>query len=145
MDLQKNSQIYFLPTKTPQEKIGQILRVAHQAHLKSEKLLFLTDSESTASYIDVLLWKHPKESFLPHTRAGSPGDEKIVIGILGASLIEFKKIFNLSKSPIDMKNVKSALVIYEFDDQTNEKGTLHTKHMYKIYKEQGFAIASLQG
>ncbi|GAB4191937.1 MAG: hypothetical protein Tsb0015_14040 [Simkaniaceae bacterium] len=139
--IKKYNKVIFLEINSPQEKIQQIIKISLEAFQRKDPMLFLTKDASAAAYIDLLLWRFPKDSFLPHSLAAKQTNENIVIAASFESVENFTTIFNLTDKPFSLKN--NSLLIYEFDDNTSLEKKRISKNNYKFYKENGFAIVSL--
>lgn len=60
-------------TRTPVERV--LPRIAERVLEESGRLLIVSEDEALAERLDVHLWNYRPESFLPHGRAGTPGEK----------------------------------------------------------------------
>jgi len=60
-------------TRTPVERV--LPRVAERVREESGRLLIVSEDEALAERLDAHLWNYRPESFLPHGRAGAPGEK----------------------------------------------------------------------
>ncbi len=132
--IRHTSKVIFLSFYRPDEKVKHIVNIAYAAFGKNEPIHFLTDSKAATAYIDTLLWRAPKESFLPH----GPG-ELITIGE-GPIPEDTFLIFNTTKKPY-AQELGIATTIYELEDAKGEfQGIL--KEKYDTYTRLGWAIVN---
>ncbi len=129
------SQLFLIPVKSPNEKLGKIIWGATSHFERGDPLAFIVENQTSADYIDNLLWNLPKSSFLPHDLGGEE-----LIQILLKPKSDLKFIFNLSLEPL-ITFTKS--VIYEFDDETSPLKRENSKKRYYAYKRAGFKIATI--
>jgi DNA polymerase-3 subunit chi len=110
------TNIRFLPAKTDKEKLTLICQTLqahfHQGHL----LLVATPNIEVARYIDLLLWKMPPDSFLPHMISEIPTQEKIVITTSSVNPNQALILFNLC--PGIHSESEHFQLIYELEDHT---------------------------
>jgi DNA polymerase IIIc chi subunit len=133
----KTLKIIFFQIKKQADKLAHITKTA-SLHFETRKpLLFLVGDETSQNYLDELLWKEPRFSFLPHVISEIPLEETIVISQKRANLNEAQYIFNLTPNPIFDLECK---VIYEFDDYTDKDKAIISKKKFKLYKEGGYLI-----
>jgi len=60
-------------TRTPVERV--LPRIAERVLEESGRLLIVSEDEALAERLDAHLWNYRPESFLPHGRAGAPGEK----------------------------------------------------------------------
>ncbi|KPK33346.1 MAG: hypothetical protein AMS24_01420 [Chlamydiae bacterium SM23_39] len=136
----KLPKIIFIEVKKSLEKIIKIIQIAKWYFEKSysnpslkKNLIFLVSDEKSKKFVDDLLWKEPKISFIPHSI-----DIFDFITITKKEL-EANYIFNLTENPI---SILPKEIIYEFDDQTEPKKIKISKKKFKFYKEKSLSIES---
>jgi len=131
-------KVIFFETKRSSQKLDKIIGAAHY-HFKSDnKLLILTPNEKVSEFVQELLWKEPKDSFLPHNT-----DENDVIVISHEKKFLEKPIhyiFNLTDIPLDLFSPKRT--IYEFDDVVNETKKKIAKEKFQFYHRKKYQIQS---
>lgn len=134
-------KIIFIEVKKSLEKIINIIQITkwHFEKLylnKSSKkiLVFLVSDEKSKKFIDDILWKEPKISFIPHSV-----NKLDFITITKEEIKDASYIFNLTESPL---SILPKEIIYEFDDQTDLKKMQISKKKYKFYKEKSLTIES---
>lgn len=132
-------KIIFIQIKKASDKLINITKTA-ALHFENKKhILFLTEDEASQKYVDDLLWKEPKFSFLPHCVSDSASEDYIVITTNKVNVNNCLHVFNLTSEPF---NYFDCSIIYEFDDQTDKKRALISKTKFKFYKDHGHIIES---
>lgn len=135
----KLPKIIFFQIKKANDKLINITKTA-ALHFENKKhLLFLAPDEISQKYVDELLWKEPKFSFLPHSVSDSSSDDYIVISTNKVNVNNAFHVFNLTSEPFIHFDCN---LIYEFDDQTDKKRSLIAKTKFKFYKDLGCIIES---
>jgi DNA polymerase IIIc chi subunit len=127
-------RIHLLQVKNKQIKLGKIVKIAALYFEKREPLLLKVPSREAADYLDLLLWRYPKESFIPHVVQDQPTRDLIVITSSSKNPNEARSIFNLTPEPIENKNFFFTQ-IYEFEGKEEN----HLKQ-YQAYKERGYTL-----
>ena len=126
----KIPKVVFLQIKTQQDKLSIIIKTA-TFHFENKKpLLFITADEKAEKFVDELLWKEPKFSFLPHN--SSPID-LIVITRQIINTNSAKYIFNLTPEPISDFSFN---IIYELDDFSKKQSIYIAKQKFNFYKSR---------
>jgi len=133
----KSIRVNFIQVSSNQMKLSKIAQTASSYFEKKEPIIFKVPHQNAIEYIDLLLWRYPKDSFLPHRLSDSPCDDLIVITSSSENLNQARSIFNLTKDPIDNES-DFFTHIYEFEDK---KDLSH----YQIYKDRGYAITLTSG
>jgi DNA polymerase IIIc chi subunit len=130
-------KIIFFQIKKQSDKLANITKTASMHFENRKPILFLVGDDNSQTFLDELLWKEPRFSFLPHTIAEIPIEENIVISQKRVILNNAQYIFNLTSDPISDLECN---VIYEFDDYTDKERALISRKKFKFYKENGFLI-----
>ncbi|EKE21571.1 MAG: hypothetical protein ACD_7C00185G0002 [uncultured bacterium] len=107
---------------------------------KKENLIIQVQDEASLRFVDDLLWKEPKESFLPHVISQEKCSDFIVITKSKENLNNSLFMFNLCSDLIDIN--KSYKTIYDFDDHTSINKQQKSQKRYELYKQMGFTIES---
>jgi len=96
--------ITFVTVTDNQAKLTKLLQCVQQCFIKGHSVLIAVPSVQVAQYIDQLLWRMPKESFLPHviSDSGKVVDEKVVISMMAQNINKANVLVNLNPeiSPI---------------------------------------------
>jgi len=133
-----NHKVIFFEIKRSFQKLDKIIGAAHYHYKSSHRLLILSPNEKATSFIEDLLWKEPKESFLPHNM-----DENDLI-LISHNRDLLKKpihyIFNLTDFFLDLSLPERT--IYEFDDITNEDKKKIVKEKFQFYHKKNYQIQS---
>jgi DNA polymerase IIIc chi subunit len=130
-----NPKVCFFQVKSSQEKLQKICEIAHSYFEKKQPLLILVSDQTSFDFVNSLLWKLPKESFLPH----GPPSEGELITINKKLIPTISSVFNLSLSPVlDKDNVK---IIYELEDFTTPEKKESSQKRYTAYREAEYSIS----
>ena len=132
------AKIIFLTAKTSEEKFQKITGAAWSHFEKKEPFFILSPSDEVSEYLDKLLWKYPKNSFLPHVISSTPSHELVVISTKNENLNRSVAVLNLSPSPLIWKDLVK--VIYELE--TPEK-QVEVKQKFQVYRKELFSISSM--
>lgn len=133
--------IVFLRVENKQSKLMRICDVVHKYFSLGERILISIMNETSAKFIDALLWQIPPESFLPHLIAEDFCEEPIVITQSKKNLNKASILINLQKDAF--ANTETFSKIYELKDLTSlEKHDLSCKRE-KEYKKMGLQIIEI--
>ena len=136
----KTNRVTFFQVTSDQMKRTRIVSVAHEYFEKKQPLLFKLPHKKALEYLDLLLWRLPQDSFLPHVIKDTPCQDLIVLTSSEENPNEARSIFNLTGEPILNPHFTT---IYTFEDlSSTEKNTIAQKH-YHAYKTHGYKIISL--
>ncbi len=132
----------FFQVKSDQLKQGKLVAMAEEHFEKKEPFLFKVPHQKGCEYLDLLLWRLPRESFIPHSIQSGPSNDLIVITASDQNPNNARSIFNLTGKAVE-NNDQFFSHIYEFEDlATPEKNRIAQEH-YKVYKQQGYNIITL--
>ena len=138
----KTIRATFFQVKSDRMKQEKLVEIAEEHFEKKEPFLFKVPHQKGCDYLDLLLWRFPQESFLPHSVTNSPTDDLLVIASSDQNPNRARGIFNLTGQAIANTDLFFSH-IYEFEDLTApEKNRIAQDH-YKTYKEQGYNIITL--
>lgn len=110
-------KVIFLRVKTAAEKLSCLCRIVHRLFHEKQRLLIAAPSLEAAEYVDKLLWREPKESFLPHCIASSPTQEFVAITTTPYNVNQAQVLINLCPAPHPLAMHFNA--IYELLDCTS--------------------------
>ncbi|MBS3904250.1 MAG: DNA polymerase III subunit chi [Simkania sp.] len=133
------TKIFLIPTATTQEKVRTLTTLAAQHFYAKEPFLIVAPDEKALQFIDELLWKEPKESFLPHMISHIPCSSLITLTTIKENLNQASHALNLTTSPFFCPNIT---IIYEFDEQTNGPRREALEARYHAYREKGCPIST---
>lgn len=71
--------VKILNVSSPQEKLNALCKTVQKHFDLKERLLITAPNKEAAEYIDLLLWRMPSDSFLPHYYSDSPINALVVI------------------------------------------------------------------
>ncbi len=135
----KNKVIFF-QIKDVKSKLIKIIQVAMNHFEKKENLIIQVQDEASLRFVDELLWKLPKESFLPHVTLDTKCNDFIVITKSKENLNNASFMFNLCQDLIELD--KSYKIIYDFDDHTSVIKQKKSQKRYDLYRQLGLTIES---
>lgn len=136
----RSKRVTFFQVSSDAMKRQRILSTAQDYFEKKQPLLFKLPHKKALEYLDLLLWRLPQESFLPHVIKDTPCDDLIVLTSSDENPNQARSIFNLTQTPISDPCFQT---IYTFEDlSSTEKNTIAQQH-YHAYKSQGYMIASI--
>lgn len=130
-------KVFFFHIKDNQAKIRCICTQVQDSIEKGKKVLITVPNQEAASYIDLLLWRFPEESFLPHLVMSKPTKEWIAITITDQNVNGATRLLNLCPmiSPLHMQFEE----IYELYDETHlQKATISQKKLEE-YQSRGIS------
>jgi DNA polymerase IIIc chi subunit len=132
-----NKLVTFFQVRDAAIKLSKICQTA-QAHFeKKEPLQIVVPDKAALEFVDLLLWRFPEESFLPHIVATTPCSDCIIITCERAPLNEAKAFFNLCLPPLLNNKVK---IIYDFDDFTSSDKKQASDKRFAAYRDAQFQI-----
>ena len=138
----KQIRVTFLQVSSGAMKRDALILKAIEYFEKKTPLLFLVRDQAALDYLDLLLWRHPPTSFLPHTATDSPCSDLLVLTCKKAlNPNKARAIFNLTQDPVANDDA-TFLQIYEFEDLSADNTSLFQSR-YQTYKERGYTIVTL--
>ncbi len=137
----KHIKITFFQVRNINIKLEKICQTALEFFEKKEPLLIKVPNPASLEFIDQLLWRYPKDSFLPHVIKEAPCDDLIVITRSDENINGSDLVFNLTATPIDLSK-HSFNSVFEFEDLSSSQKKQTAKEHYQLYKSQGYTIIS---
>ena len=138
--INRENRVTFFQVRNDQMKCTRLLDVAHEYFEKKYPLLFKLPHKKALKYLDLLLWKFPRNSFLPHLITDHPCSDLIVLTLSDKNPNQARSIFNLTSSPITNPMFN---IIYTLEDLNSTEKQLIAKQHYQIYKSVGYKIISI--
>lgn len=133
-----NPRVVFFQIQSAKQKLEKLIWAAHHHFALKDSLLILVENDTAAQFVDTLLWKEPFSSFLPHSIANGPSNDKIAITKIKQNVNEATIAFNLCPTPLLIEGPFQ--LIYEFDDATNPSKKNLSTLRYDAYKKQHYPI-----
>jgi len=125
--------LYFLKSRNAQEKIEKLQRIIYQHYINKEKIFIHVNDDFAAKFVDELLWRWPKDSFLPH--AINSEKTQICISDKSKNLNKAMVLINLRSTASNlMQNFSFKYDL--FDQSSPEKQKLSEQRMQE-YKKNG--------
>lgn len=140
--MSREIRVTFFQVKNDGEKRERIIRLAEEYFEKKEPLLIRLPHQKALEYVDLLLWRFPEESFLPHAIKDEPCKDLIVLTTSDKNPNSARSVLNLSPEPINNQNL-SFIKIYELEDLASTHKHHSAQERYKAYKAAGCAIITL--
>lgn len=127
------TDLFFLSAKNNTQKIQHISSKSQFFFLQQKPLLILVSSFEAAQYVDLLLWSHPPDSFIPHTVTDQPSSTLITISIGEEKPYDAPYIFNLCSFPLPIQ--ASTKELYELYDETSLEKANSSQRKWDFYKK----------
>lgn len=137
--MNRDCRVTFFQVKNDGEKRERIIRLAEEYFEKKEPLLIRLPHEKALEYVDLLLWRTPQESFLPHAIKDEPCKDFIVLTTTEKNPNSARSVLNLTPQPLPTTFLK----IYELEDLASTHKHHSAQERYKAYKAAGCAIITL--
>jgi len=134
-------RVTFFQVKKIEEKQNHIIRLAEEYFEKKEPLLIQLPHEKALEYVDCLLWKVPKDSFLPHSIKTDPTQDLIVLTTPSKNPNNALSLLNLCPEPANSSF--PFIKIYEFEDLVSANKNHLAQKRYKAYKDRGYKIITI--
>lgn len=132
------TRVVFFQVRDNQAKLDRIVEMAQSHFEKKEPFLILLEDARSQHFVDEVLWKLPKTSFLPHLATDEPTTEWIAISKIKKNVNGAKAAFNLCPTPLLIEG--PFRVIYEFEDLTALTKQNLSSLRFDAYKRAGFLI-----
>ncbi|QVL57119.1 MAG: DNA polymerase III subunit chi [Simkaniaceae bacterium] len=140
--MSRDIRVTFFQVKSDGEKREQIIRLAEEYFEKKEPLIIQLPHQKALEYVDLLLWRAPRDSFLPHTIKDEPSKDFIVLTSSGKNPNGARSVLNLCPTLVDNQNL-SFIKIYELEDLASTHKNHSAQERYKAYKNAGCAIITI--
>ncbi len=140
--MSRDVRVTFFQVKSDGEKRERIIRLVEEYFEKKEPLLIHLPHQKALEYVDLLLWRSPSDSFLPHLIKDEPCKDFIVLTTSEKNPNGARSILNLCQAPVDNQNL-SFIKIYELDDLASTHKNHSARERYKAYKSAGCAIITI--
>jgi len=133
-----NSKIIFLKARETQEKLLNITATIQNHFDLAQKVLVYAPSDEAAKYLNLLLWKMPEDSFLPHKIANRACRDPVVITCQKENLNQATVLINLNM--ILHPHLDAFHLVYDIYDETHPVKLEHSKARQSKYHEKGYSI-----
>ena len=124
------------------QKRQKIVQIAEEYFEKKEPLLIRLPHLKALEYVDLLLWRSPQDSFLPHVIKDQPCNDYLVLTSTKENPNSARSILNLCSEPVENEKL-SFIKIYELEDLSSTQRHHATQESYKTYKGAGFTIITI--
>ena len=135
----KHIRVTFFQLSDKQQKRNKIIEMAHEHFERKESLLIRLPHKQALKYVDLLLWRLPPDSFLPHSIRDEKSQDLIALTTSEENPNGAHNILNLCLKPV-INTHGFFTRIYEIDDLSNSHKNHLTQEHYKDYKERGYTI-----
>lgn len=139
----KPVKIVFLKVQDNQRKAQAICYQVQEILKKEKRLLILVPNEEAAKYVDLLLWRFPEDSFIPHILTQHPVEDWVVITANESqNLNSAHCLLNLNThlSPIYHQFEE----IYELYDETHSQKAQLAQKKIQEYQNKGLAVTQVR-
>ncbi|NGX42575.1 MAG: hypothetical protein K940chlam7_00855 [Chlamydiae bacterium] len=138
MNNQQTPTVIFLRVTDNQTKIQRLGATVQQHFERGNRILILVPNENAATFVNDLLWKQPKESFLPHAKSSEECQDRIVITTNQENLNDATIAINLCEDTIT--NREKFERIYELLDQTTASKEQQSRQKIAKYEQSGLEV-----
>jgi len=130
--------ITFLKVSDNKQKTHRLSEALHEQYHLGKKILIRVANAAVANFVDELLWKEPKNSFLPHAVKSAPTPERVVITNKQDNLNQAEILVNLTHYPV--KDYKVYEKIIELYDTSAPDKELNSREKQQAYETHGLSI-----
>ena len=119
--------------------------LAENCYLNGERLVIYIKSEEECKKIDLLLWTWKQQSFVPHKyfdTLSTSQKEPIVLTTNIDTPVDYTTVILVDPLPLEKVNQFSKVI--DFAEKYDSHGLELSRQRYKIYKDQGLKISTLQ-
>ncbi len=129
------TNVFFTRVRDNRDKIQSICKKAQEALANEKRLLIAVADIQAAQYVDVLLWKEPAESFLPHAIADASTHEWIAITTQNKlNVNQACRLLNLSPLPPPFWALFEE--VYEWFDESHMQKKEQSIEKMNYYRSQ---------
>lgn len=143
-----NVKVLFFTVKESNTKLRVLLQTITSHFSKKEKIQIIVPDKATLEFVDLLLWKEPKESFLPHsTEVLLPFQDLIFISFPLPSLEIYPIVFNLCQTCLYQTSYptsSSLKILYELEDLSHPQKAEAFQNKFKHYQKMGFTLCAAE-
>jgi DNA polymerase IIIc chi subunit len=133
-----STRVVFFQVRDNGAKLQRIIETAHSHFEKKEPFLILVEDARSQQFVDELLWKSPKTSFLPHLATETATTDWIAIAKTKQNVNGARVAFNLCPTPLLIEG--PFRIIYEFEDLTALTKKNLSSLRFDAYKQAGYLI-----
>lgn len=134
-------QVIYFTLKNPKDKLQTLVEVLTGHFAQKQSIHVRAPDRAALNFISDLLWKEPKESFLPHSKEVLlPYQDIIYLSLEGAPLETFSFAFNLCKEPYP--KAPGLKRIYELEDLSHPHKAAIFQEKFKTYQKAGYTLCS---
>jgi DNA polymerase III subunit chi len=126
-------KVFYFPVVDANAKVRTLTQVVTSHFLKKEKIHILVPDAKTLDFVDSLLWKEPKESFLPHCE-----HVEDFITISTEITTHAPTVFNLCQTPY--LHTTTPKVLYEFEDISHPQKKAVFQQKFTEYQKKGWVL-----
>ncbi|MBX9923464.1 MAG: DNA polymerase III subunit chi [Rhabdochlamydiaceae bacterium] len=128
-------KVFYFSVADANAKIQILTKIVTAHFLKKEKIQILVPDLKTLTFVDSLLWKEPRESFLPHS---VQTEDFITISTETTDLCPI--IFNLCPTPCPSTEMLKTL--YELEDVSHPQKKMIFQQKFAEYQKKGWILCS---
>ena len=103
--MSRDTRVTFFQVNNDASKRQKIVQIAEEYFEKKEPLLIRLPHLKAVEYVDLLLWRSPEDSFLPHVIKDEPCKDFLVLTSTKENPNGARSILNLCKEPIKNKKL----------------------------------------
>lgn len=131
--------VTFWKVKEAKQKISCVCTLVHRFFQQAQRQLILVPNQEVAEYVDKLIWKFPKESFIPHTISFQPLQAAVVITTCAENINRATILLNLCPQSSSLgQSVNQIHELFDLSDSSKERLSSERK---KAYEKQGLVVS----
>ncbi len=132
-------KVIFFTIKEPSAKVRALVQTVTSHFVQKEKIQIIVPDKASLEFVDALLWKEPKESFLPHsTEVLLPFQDLVFLSLPLPSIEACPIVFNLCQTPYTA--TPALKLLYELEDLTHPQKAAAFQSKFKQYQKAGFTL-----
>lgn len=132
------TRVIFFQIQESRQKLKILTETVRSHFEKKEPILLFVEEEKALNFVDELLWKEPRTSFLPHGIFEMPTHELVVITKGKKNLNQAHIAFNLCTTPLFLQ--EPLKILYEFEDLSSPSKKKFSLERFTSYKSAHYAI-----
>lgn len=138
--MSRETRVTFYQVRSDSQKRERIVRLVHESFENQQPLTIFLPHQKALDYVDLLLWRHPMESFLPH---GIDEENALINLTIDKKLANrARSVLNLCPEPVDLSK-EPLLKVFELEDLASTHKNTSAHERYRAYKEAGCTIITL--
>jgi DNA polymerase-3 subunit chi len=131
--------VTFWKVTDSKQKVSCVSTLVNRFFHQAQRQLIVVPNQQAADYIDNLLWRFPKESFVPHTISSQPIQAAVVITMSTENLNNAGIVINLCPTVTQLG--QSTQQVHELFDCTDPAKEQQSSQRKAEYERQGLTVS----